>query len=102
MADPHVVTAFVPKRAQLASDIELIHEARAAKAGTALAFDGGAGLISRPVLRKTAFFDPAQPILKPRPPKGDGWLCEIRLRSPGHWWAYLSWGRPEQGLRLAP
>jgi bifunctional non-homologous end joining protein LigD len=31
------------------------------------------------VLRKTSFIEPALPVLKPRPPKGDGWLYEIKF-----------------------
>jgi ATP-dependent DNA ligase len=31
------------------------------------------------VLRKTFFIEPAHAILKPRPPKGDGWLSEINF-----------------------
>jgi bifunctional non-homologous end joining protein LigD len=31
------------------------------------------------VLRKTSFIEPALPTLKPRPPKGDGWLYEIKF-----------------------
>jgi bifunctional non-homologous end joining protein LigD len=32
-----------------------------------------------PVLRQTSFIDPALPTLKPRPPKGDDWLFEIKF-----------------------
>jgi bifunctional non-homologous end joining protein LigD len=30
-------------------------------------------------VRKSPFIEPALPILKPRPPKGDGWLYEIKF-----------------------
>ena len=29
--------------------------------------------------RKSSFIEPALPVLKPRPPKGDGWLYEIKF-----------------------